>query len=173
MPKLVEAVPPLVECIAKFVGLGIPLFVRDLLRLIAKLLRCIAQQLQSILNVMGGLALQIASAAEPGQRRAARDAAVRAGERADVRRSIRCRRSSRSCVLLSLAEPFLGIAGVDPIKTPQIGSDTDLAGAADQVVTARRARARRLYLIADSTGSAVMPTPRDFLGAGLALSRCR
>ena len=42
IPKLLEAVPPLVKCIADFVFV-IPAFVRDLLMLIAKLLKCVAQ----------------------------------------------------------------------------------------------------------------------------------
>ena len=134
IPKLLEAVPPLVECITKFVGTGIPLFVRDLLMLIAKLLKCIAQQLRSILDVMGGLALQIGSA--------------RANGNTELLATLQCAQENAQnsaqgmmsaidpvFVLLSLAEPFLGMAGVDPIKLPQIGSDADLESLQTLVTT--------------------------------------
>ena len=134
IPKLLEAVPPLVECITKFVGTGIPLFVRDLLMLIAKLLKCVAQQLRNILNVMGGLALQIGSA--------------RANGNTELLATLQCAQENAQnsaagmmsavdpiFVLLSLAEPFLGMAGVDPIKLPQIGSDADLKSLQTLVTT--------------------------------------
>lgn len=151
VPKLAEAVPPLVECIAKFVGIGIPLFVRDLLMLIAKILGCIAQQLRSVLNVMGGLALQITSA--------------RANGNTELLATLQCAQENAESsaqgmmsaidpvlTLLSLAEPFLGMAGVDPIKTPQIGSDSDIQSL-QTVVTTLEALAKTLKLIAQGLGA--------------------
>jgi hypothetical protein len=151
LPTLLEAVPPLVECIAKFVGLGIPLFIRDLLMLIAKLLKCIAQQLRSILNIMGGLALQITSAKAAGN--------------TELLASLQCAQENAEnsaqgmmsaidpvLVLLSLAEPFLGMAGVDPIKTPQIGSDADLASL-ENVVSTIEELAKTLEFIAKGLGA--------------------
>lgn len=151
IPKLLDAVPPLVECITKFVGTGIPLFVRDLLMLIAKLLKCVAQQLRSILNVMGGLALQIGSA--------------RANGNTELLATLQCAQENAQnsaqgmmsaldpiLVLLSLAEPFLGMAGVDPIKTPQIGSDSDLQSL-QTVVTTLEELAKTLELIAKGLGA--------------------
>lgn len=150
LPALIEAVPPLLECIAKFVGLGVPLFIRDLLRLIAKLLRCITQQLKSVLAVMSGLALQITSAQSQGN--------------ADLLATLQCAQDNAQAaaahsmsalepimLILSMAEPFMGIAGVDPIKTPQIGSDTDLA-ALQATVDTLDELAKTLSLIADSLG---------------------
>jgi hypothetical protein len=150
LPALVEAVPPLLECIAKFVGLGVPLFIRDLLRLIAKLLHCITQQLKSVLNVMSGLALQIQSAQSQGN--------------ADLLATLQCAQENAQTaaahsmsalepimLILSMAEPFMGIAGVDPIKTPQIGSDSDLATLQTTVETLDEL-AKTLSLIADSLG---------------------
>ena len=149
IPKLLEAVPPLVKCIADFVFV-IPAFVRDLLMLIAKLLKCVAQGLRSVLNVMGGLALQIGSA--------------RANGNSELLLTLECAQENAEnsaqglmssvdpiLVLLSLAEPFLGMAGVDPIKLPQIGSDTDLESL-QTVVTTLETLADTLLFIAKGLG---------------------
>ena len=150
VPKLAEAVPPLVACIADF-ALAIPAFVRDLLMLIAKILKCIAQQLRSVLNVMGGLALQIGSA--------------RANGNTELLATLQCAQDNAEnsaqgmmsaidpvLVLLSLAQPFLGMAGVDPIKTPQIGSDSDLESL-QAVVTTIEELAQTLIVIAKGLGA--------------------
>jgi hypothetical protein len=139
------------ECIGAVLGLGVPLFVRDLLMLIAKILKCIAQQLRSVLNVMSGLALQIGSA--------------RANGNTELLATLQCAQQNAQnsaagmltavdpvLVLLSLAEPFLGIAGVDPIKTPQIGSDTDLESL-QNVVTTLEELAKTLEFIAKGLGA--------------------
>ena len=150
IPKLLKAVPPLVECIAQF-AIVIPFFVRDLLMLIAKILKCIAQGLRSVLNVMGGLALQITSA--------------RANGNTELLATLQCAQDNAEnsaqgmmsaidpvFVLLSLAEPFLGMAGVDPIKTPQIGSDSDLESL-QTVVTTIEELAKTLAFIAKGLGA--------------------
>lgn len=134
LPKLIEAAPPLIECIAKFTGAGIPLFVRDLLCLIIKLLSCIIGQLKSIMNVMGGLAIQIQSAQAAGN--------------AELLAALECSQKNAQTsaqhmvsaiepivLLLSLAEPFLGIAGIDPIKIPAVATPDDLGKMQDAVNT--------------------------------------
>jgi len=134
VPKLLETVPPLVECIAKFTGVGIPLFVRDLLCLIIKQLSCIIGQLKSIMNVMGGLAIQIQAAQAAGN--------------AELLAALECSQKNAQTsaqhmvsaiepivLLLSLAEPFLGIAGVDPIKIPAVAAPDDLQKMQDAVNT--------------------------------------
>jgi hypothetical protein len=125
VPKLAEAVPPLVECIAKFFGIGVPLFVRDLLCLIIKLLGCIIGQMKSLLAVMGGLALQIESAQGAGNTELL--AALEcARQNAQVSAEQTMSAVEPLMVLLSLAEPLLGMAGVSPIKTPALASPEDL-----------------------------------------------
>jgi len=133
VPKLIKAVPPLVECIAQFT-IAIPLFVRDLLMLIAKILKCLSQQMRSVLNVMGGLALQIGSARANGNTELL--ATLECAEE-NARNSAQGMMSAIDpiAVLLSIAEPFLGMAGVDPIKMPQIGSDADLQSIETTVTT--------------------------------------
>jgi hypothetical protein len=125
-------------------------FVRDILLLIIKLLKCLTQQLKSIVNLMGGLALQISSAQSEGN--------------ADLLATLQCAQEDAQAsaahmmssfepilVLLSLAEPFLGIAGVNPIKTPQLGSDTDLQALQSSVDTLDEL-GKTLQLVADGLG---------------------
>jgi len=151
VPKLVEAVPPLVDCITNFLGVGIFKFVRDLLMLIAKILKCVAQQLRSVINVMGGLALQIGSARTNGNtellatlecaQRNAQNSAASAMTALDP-----------ITVILSMAEPFLGMAGVDPIKLPALAPDADLEQM-NTFVTTLEELAKTLEFIAKGLGA--------------------
>ena len=126
LPKFVEAVPPLVECIAKFF-IGVPLFLRDLLLMLAKLLGCVVQSLKSALAVMSGLQLQIASAEAEGNL-ALLAALECAQEQAQASAQHALTAVDPLLVLLSLAEPLFGLAGVSPIQTPQLASDGTLEG---------------------------------------------
>jgi hypothetical protein len=125
VPKLLEAVPPLVECISKFIGTGIPLFVRDLLCLIIKLLSCIIGQLKNIMNILGGMTIQIQSAQDAGNTELL--AALKCSQKnAQISAQHMVSAIEPIMLLLTMAEPFLGIAGVDPIKIPAISSPDDL-----------------------------------------------
>jgi len=150
IPDFLSALLKVGECVTKFF-FGVPFFLRDLLALIAKLLRCIAQQLRSILNVMSGLALQIKSAESEGN--------------AELLATLQCAQKNAQTsaaysmsaidpilVLLSLAEPLMGLANVDPIKTPQIGSDSSLEGL-KSVVEVIEELAKTLQLVADGLGA--------------------
>ena len=133
VPKLAAAVPPLVECFAKFFG-GVPLFVRDLLCLIIKLLGCVVGQLKSIMALMGGLALQIQSAQAAGNSELL--AALECAQRnAQVSAQHMVTAVEPVMVLLSLAEPLLGLAGVNPIQTPALASPDDLEKMQELVAT--------------------------------------
>jgi hypothetical protein len=123
--KLPEAVGPLLECISKFFGTGVPLFVRDLLCLVIKILGCVIAQLKIIVNVIGGLALQIEVAQGAGN--------------AELLASLECAQQNAQVsaqhmmtavepvmLLLSLAEPLLSLAGVGPIESPALASPDDL-----------------------------------------------
>jgi hypothetical protein len=150
LPDLLSAVGPLIECITKFF-VAIPFFVRDLLALLAKLLRCIAQQLRSVLNVMSGLSLQIGSAQAEG------NTELLATLQCDQHNAEASAQYAMSAIepillILSLAEPFLGMANVNPIKTPQIGSDSSLS-ALQTTVTVIDELAKTLQLAADALGA--------------------
>lgn len=124
--KFITAVEPLVQCIADFSG-GVFGFVRDLLCLIAKLLHCIADQLKSLASVLGGLALQIQSAKASGnaELQAALECAQQNGQ---VSARHLYSAVEPVLVLLSMAEPLLGMAGVNPIQTPAMASPEDVQG---------------------------------------------
>jgi hypothetical protein len=150
LPDLLAAVGPLLECIANFF-VGIPFFLRDLLALLAKLLRCIVQQLRSILNVMSGLALQITSAESEGN--AELLAILQCAQKnAETSAEYSITAIEPILVLLSLAEPLFGLAGVDPIKSPQIGSDKTLAGM-QSVIDVLDELAKTLQLAAEGLGA--------------------
>jgi hypothetical protein len=114
-------------------------------------LRCIVAQLRSILNVMSGLALQITSAKSEGNTEllATLECAQRNAE-TSAQHSMSA--IEPIMVLLSLAEPLFGLAGVDPIKTPQIGSDSSLEGL-QSVIDVLDEIAKTLQLVAEGLGA--------------------
>lgn len=150
IPEFLEAAEELLPCLAVPTPVVMIPFVRDVLLLIIKLLNCIVGQLKSILAVMGGLALQISSAQAEGN--------------SELMAALQCAQDNASAsaqhtmsaiepvlVILSLAEPFLGIAGVDPIKTPTIGSAEDIEGL-QKVVDTLDELMKVLQLVADGLG---------------------
>jgi hypothetical protein len=150
IPKFLDATKEVMPCVLNLTGLGIPIFVKDLLCLLAKLLTCIVQQLRSIMNVMGGLALQINSAQAAGN--------------SELLATLQCAQKNAQAsaqhvfsaidpvmFLLSLAEPFLGMAGVDPITTPALASPEDLEGM-QTVIDTLDQLAKTLKLAAEPLG---------------------
>ena len=123
LPDFIKAAEQVIACVAQ-VQLGVPMFVRDLLLLIAKTIHCIAGQLRTIAGLMGGLSLSIQQAQQNGngellaQLQCAQENA--ANSAASAMQSL-----EPITALLSMAEPFLGIAGVNPIKIPTAGSADD------------------------------------------------
>lgn len=150
LPNLITAVPPLIDCVTQFLGKGMFDFVRDLLCLISKLLSCIVGMLRSIMNVLGGLAIQIQSAEAAGN--------------AELLAALKCSQKNAQAsaqqvfsaldpimLLLSMAEPFLGMAGVDPIKVPAITAPEDTEKMLD-VVNVLDELAKTLKLISQGMG---------------------
>ena len=123
--KLPEAVGPLLECISKFFGTGVPLFVRDLLCLVIKVLGCVIEQLKSVVSVMGGLALQIGAAQASGNTELLASLEC-AQQNAQLSAQHMMTAVEPVMALLALAEPLLGLAGVGPIQTPALASPDDL-----------------------------------------------
>lgn len=123
--KFLDAATDLAPCLLVPTPAAMIPFVRDILCLVIKLLHCIVGQLKSIMGVMGGLALQMQSAEAAGNRDL-----VAALQCAQGNAQISAQHAFASLepilLILSLAEPFLGIAGVDPIKTPALASPEDL-----------------------------------------------
>lgn len=101
-------------------------FLRDLLAMLAKMLRCAAQALKSVIQILDGLSLDIADAQMNGN-----DALLAQLECAKENAELAMEGAMMSLepvlVLLSLAEPFLGIAGRE-VKIGPFVSDGTLDG---------------------------------------------
>jgi hypothetical protein len=123
VPKFLDAAKDVLQCVAQ-VQLGIPMFVRDLLLLIAKTLHCIAGQLKSIAGLMGGIQLSIQTAQANGNGELLAQLQC-AQENASNSAAAAMSSLEPISTILSLAEPFLGIAGVNPIVLPTGGSAQD------------------------------------------------
>jgi hypothetical protein len=126
VPEFLKAAVGLKDCLLVPTPLVMIPFVKDILMLILAMLRCLIGQMRSILNALSGLELKIASARSSGN--------------ADLLSSLECARENFKvamdstmmgiepiAVLLELAGPFMGIAGVDPIKLPALAAAEDLA----------------------------------------------
>jgi hypothetical protein len=111
IPKIVKAAEDLKSCLLIVVPIyGQACFVKSLLELIATMILCAVNALSSILNVLGGISIQL-------------DAALSAGND-DLAAALQCaQENAQTCagatmqsmqpiiVLLDLAKPFLELAG--------------------------------------------------------------
>ena len=123
VPDFIKAAEDVLPCVLQ-VTLGVPMFVRDLLLLIAKVLHCIAGTLKSIAGLMGGIQLSIATAQKNGNGELLAQLQC-AQENAQNQAAAAMSSIDVIATILSLAEPFLGIAGVSPITLPTGGSVED------------------------------------------------
>jgi len=100
-------------------------FVRDILCLIIRVLNCLLGQLKTLVALMGSLKLQL-------------DAAHSAGN-FELEETLKCAQANAEIsgqhmtkaiepigVLLDLAGPLMGLAGVKPIQLPSLGDKSDL-----------------------------------------------
>jgi hypothetical protein len=130
IPKIVEASKDVAECIAMVAvpPLGLLCFVKQVLELIASMLLCAVEALESILAIMSGLQIQIADAQAAGNEdllQALNCAQENAGTAADgAMQSLQ-----PIAVLLALAQPILGIAGHSvSVTIPSPVPSSDLQG---------------------------------------------
>jgi hypothetical protein len=124
LPDLVSALVDIVEC---FTGLvtNIPKFIRDLLHLIAKLLKCLGQQLQSIAKLMSGIQLSIQTANATGNKALLAQLQCAQGNAA-AQAQAALGQTDVIQLLLTLAQPLLGLMpGAPTIAIPTFGSATD------------------------------------------------
>ncbi|MEX2631483.1 MAG: hypothetical protein WD341_16235 [Tistlia sp.] len=126
--KIAEAGEEVAKCIGMVISPAIPFgqFIKDLLLMIAKMLRCLLQSLKSIVELLDGLELELASAAQNGndalaaQLECAKENAMLAAEGA--MQSI-----DPIATILALAGPFLELMpGAPTIQLPQLASDGSL-----------------------------------------------
>lgn len=149
--KMLEALEELAECLAIVVPGGpMVLFVRDILCLILKVLRCVTGQLKSVAKIMSGLTIQIQQADAEGN--------------GELSRVLSCSLDNNMTsaqhlfaalepvfALLGLVKPFMSIAGVQPIELPSIGSPGD-AGALLEVIKTLEGIATVIQTVVDALG---------------------
>lgn len=123
VPDLLKALEELAPCfLVPTPGAMIP-FVKDVLTLIAKVLKCMVGQLKSVMSIMGGLSLQIdAAQGNPALLQSLQCAQENAQQSAAYAMS----GLEPIMALLGMMEPFLGIAGVDAITIPAMAPAEDL-----------------------------------------------
>jgi len=125
IPKFLKAAADLAPCLLVVTGAPLIPFLKDLLCLIIKALNCFVDQLESVLGLMSGLTLDLNAAMASGN--------------AELQRTLECAQENAAIaadhltksiepigVILKLAGPLMGLAGVGPIEMPAIGSETDL-----------------------------------------------
>ena len=135
--KLIDAAKELAPCIlVPTPAIMIP-FVRDLLKLLAKMLRCAAEALLSVIQMMDGIALEMISAQQNGNDELLQQLEC-AQENAQKTMDGTMVSLEPVLVLLSLAGPFLDIAQVPAIEIPAIasgGSLEEMKSAAETMAT--------------------------------------
>src|SRR5437667_3284393 len=129
LPKAIQefakAAVDLAPCLLVPTPASILPFIKDLLCLILKVLNCFLSQMTSLLKIMGPLARQLQAAQADGNSELA--ATIQCAQKnAQIQGAQLMNSLGPVGVLLDLAGPLFGIAGVQPIQLPSLGSATDL-----------------------------------------------
>ena len=148
--EFIKAATDLVPCLLVPTPLAIIPFIRDLLCLIIKALKCFLSQMKTILAVMSGLSLQLQSALTVGN--------------TTLVNSIQCAQQNASAqaaqltasieplgVLLELAGDLMSIAGVKPISLPSLAPGADLE-ALQSFVQTMQGVVGTMQVVADALG---------------------
>lgn len=150
IPKFVKAAADLAPCLLVVTGAPLIPFLRDLLCLIIKALNCFLGQMKTLLGIMRGLTLQLDAASASGN--------------TELQRTLECAQDNAATsaqhltksiepigVILKLAAPLMGLAGVGPIEIPTIGSETDIA-TLEETVRTLQGVVGTLQIAADALG---------------------
>jgi hypothetical protein len=125
-------------------------FIRDILCLIIRVLNCLLGQLKTLVALMNGIQLQL-------------DAARSAGN-FDLEETLQCAQANAETsgqhmtkaiepigVLLDLVGPLMGLAGVEPIQLPALGSKSDV-NALQEVIKTLQGVVATLDVVVESLG---------------------
>jgi len=143
-----KAVPPVLECVAVVTGTAIPLFLRDIILLLIKLLSCVIDQLVSILDIMNGLSIQFDAAQGNAQLLATLECAQ---ENADRAAAGSMQAIEPVLAILDLIAPILDSVAGQSIEIPAIGPVENYEQAEEMVATLEEFR-DTLQLVADALG---------------------
>jgi hypothetical protein len=147
---IVEAAADLAPCFLMVTPAGMLPFVKDILCLILKALRCLIGQLDTLLRLTKGIEVNLEVA--------------RAAGNADLVATLECARGNAEIsaqhllqafepilVLLDMVEPLTAIAGIDAVKLPALGGGSDVA-ALETALDALRTGADTLQAVTDALG---------------------
>jgi hypothetical protein len=129
IPEVLEKAKPVLECVAQITTGPIP-FIKDLLLMLARLLKCAAQALRSAIAIMDGIELQLNSARMNGNDELVAQLEC-ARENAEIAMAGQMVAIDPVFAILELAGPFFDLAGVPMIQSPQIAPDGTLQGFKD------------------------------------------
>jgi hypothetical protein len=148
-PDFIAAADKLVNCLLMISPPNILVFLRDLINLIAKLLRCLVEQLQSVLDMTTNLAIKIKTAEDAGDTGLAETLEC-AMENADLTTQGLLGSVESLAAILSLITPFLELAGKEvEIPSMEIADTSEI----DQVLETLHAVATGLEEFAESLGA--------------------
>jgi len=146
----IKAAVKLAPCLAMPTGAPLVPFVKDILCLILKVLKCFVGQLKTIAGVMGGLSIQIQAAQGSGN--------------AELLNALQCAQDNATTsaqhvtqaiepigALLGLLGPILSLTGQKPIALPAMGGATD-AEALNQVVKILEGVTEAIQIVTDAMG---------------------
>jgi hypothetical protein len=126
IPKIIEAAEPVIACALSFTPAGLIPFIRDLLCLIIKVLKCFLSQLKSVTKILGGLAVQIQLAQASGNNELL--ASLNCAQQNALTQAQYMTQSLEALsIILDLAGDLMQIVGIAPIKIPSLASQADLA----------------------------------------------
>jgi hypothetical protein len=146
IPDFLKAMEELAPCIAMISG--IPLFLRDIICLLIKVLGCVIDALETIVDVMDGISLELDLAGKNSERRAALECAM---ENAQMSAAHTMNALESLFAILKLAEPFMSISGVKPIEIPTFGDQQDI-DSIKGVITTLGVVHEALTAVADALG---------------------
>lgn len=122
---IIDAVSDLAPCFLMLTPGGMLPFVRDLICLIIKMLNCLLGQLKTLVDIMGGISLQL-EAAEKQNNEDKINSLQCAQENAAAQAASLLQGIEPISVILDLAAPFMSIAGVGAIEFPAITAESNL-----------------------------------------------
>jgi hypothetical protein len=145
--KFIEAVQPVLDCIAQ-IAIGLPLFIRDIICLIIKLLGCLIDQLRSIMELLNGLAIRIEGAAGNAQHLAQLECEM---ENAQCAAQGAMQGFEPIVVILELIGPMVEQVSGQSIEIPAFAAPEDLEGM-QEVIDGMTAFQQALQGVADILG---------------------
>lgn len=148
--KFGEAVPPVVECILALTGAGMIPFVKDILCLVIKIMRCLIDQLESLIALMGRLQLDLEAAQLEGNE--------------DMIANIECAQENALCaadasfksiepvmLIMELAAPLFEFVPASPLEIPSFAPAEDIESA-QALVDSMKGFVDAAQIVADSLG---------------------